>query len=243
MKVVAKWFFEHDADPPVALEQSRLVQSFHRDGHGVRWQRQVEHPVLRHIVRTLQPSDVRGQRLIVLWPPFMQGLVVKTLVAPDAQLCFIAPARLLQAFEGPEPKPLFSHIGQGGADDQGIASFQDSLVPQMIQRRQELPTRQIAGPTDDDKNVGLNLMFRHLQAPPYARSPVSYKDAEPVRQRQRPWRVKRETCEKGAIRSSGFAVPKTSNFGPRTLARPASLARLSCRGVLISTQTCRPAKF
>ena len=41
----------------------------------------------------------------------------------------------------------------------------------------------------------------------------------------RPWRVKRETGEKGAIRSSTFEVPKTSNFGPRTLARP---ARLSC---------------
>ena len=33
------------------------------------------------------------------------------------------------------------------------------------------------------------------------------------------------------VRSSGFEVPKTSNFGPRTivfLARPVSLARLSC---------------
>jgi hypothetical protein len=33
------------------------------------------------------------------------------------------------------------------------------------------------------------------------------------------------------VRSSGFEVPKTSNFGPRTLARrarPACLARLSC---------------
>jgi len=31
--------------------------------------------------------------------------------------------------------------------------------------------------------------------------------------------VKRATCEKGAIRSSGFEVPKTSNFGHRTLVR------------------------
>jgi hypothetical protein len=92
----------------------------------------------------------------------MQGLVVKALIAPDPQLRFIAPAGVLQTFEGPEPKPLFTHLGQGGADDQRVASFQDSLIPQMIQRRQELPTRQIAGRTDNDKDVGLNLMFRHL---------------------------------------------------------------------------------
>jgi hypothetical protein len=35
----------------------------------------------------------------------------------------------------------------------------------MIQRGQELPTREIASRTDDDKDVGLNLMFRHLQGP------------------------------------------------------------------------------
>ena len=52
------------------------------------------------------------------------------------------------------PEPLFTHLGQGGADDQRVASFQDSLVPQMIQRGQELPTRQIAGRTDDDKRHG-----------------------------------------------------------------------------------------
>ncbi len=103
----------------------------------------------------------------------MQGLVVKTLLAPDAQLCFIAPARLLQTFEGPEPKSLFTHLGQGGADDQRVVCFQDSLVPQMIQRGQELPTCQIAGRTDDDKDVGLNLMFRHPQAPQCERSTVS----------------------------------------------------------------------
>jgi len=33
----------------------------------------------------------------------------------------------------------------------------------MIQRGQELPTRQIAGRTDDDKHMGFNLMFRHPQ--------------------------------------------------------------------------------
>jgi hypothetical protein len=31
----------------------------------------------------------------------------------------------------------------------------------MIQRGHELPTCQITGPTDDDKDVRLNLMFRH----------------------------------------------------------------------------------
>src|SRR6266852_9848577 len=43
--------------------------------------------------------------------------------------------------------------------------------------------------------------------------------------------MKRETGEKGTIRSSGFEVSKTSNFGPRALLRlahPASLARLFC---------------
>ena len=91
---------------------------------------------------------------------------MKTLLAPDAQLCFIARTSLLQTLEGPEPKPLFTHLWQGGADDQRVAGFQDSLVPQMIQRGQELPTRQIASRTDDGKNVGFNLMVRHLQAPP-----------------------------------------------------------------------------
>ena len=33
-----------------------------------------------------------------------------------------------------------------------------------------------------------------------------------------------KTCGKGAIRSSGFEVPETSNFRPRTLARHASHA-------------------
>ena len=48
--------------------------------------------------------------------------------------------------------------------------------------------------------------------------------------------MKREKGEKGEVRSSGFEVPKTSNFGPRTLARltyPISLARLSCGSVLL----------
>src|SRR2546422_10489916 len=54
----------------------------------------------------------------------------------------------------------------------------------MIQRGQDLPTRQIAGPTDDDKDVGLNLMFRHPQAPSCERSTVSWQDAETVRQRR-----------------------------------------------------------
>jgi hypothetical protein len=100
----------------------------------------------------------------------MQGLVVKTLFAPAAQLRFIVPASLLQTFEGPEPKPLFTHLGQGSADDQRVADFQDSLVPQVIQRGQELPARQIAGRTDDDKHMGLNLLFRHPPGPPCEQS-------------------------------------------------------------------------
>jgi hypothetical protein len=45
--------------------------------------------------------------------------------------------------------------------------------------------------------------------------------------------VRREIGEKGTIRSSGFEVPRTSNFGPRTLPRlacPASRARISYTG-------------
>ena len=140
VKVAAEWFLEHDANPSMTFEQSRFVQPLHRIEHGVRWQRQVEHSVLRHAVRELQPTNVGGQRLIILWPSFMQALVVKTLLAPDAQLCFIARAPLTQTFEGPLPKPLFAHFRQGGADDQRVACFQGSLVPQMKQRRQELST-------------------------------------------------------------------------------------------------------
>jgi hypothetical protein len=33
----------------------------------------------------------------------------------------------------------------------------------MIQRGQELPSCQVAGRTEDDKHVRLNLMFRHPQ--------------------------------------------------------------------------------
>ena len=39
--------------------------------------------------------------------------------------------------------------------------------------------------------------------------------------------MKRETCEKNAIISSGFDVLETSNFGPRTLAHLARPAQLS----------------
>jgi len=48
--------------------------------------------------------------------------------------------------------------------------------------------------------------------------------------RQRPWTATYEA--RSEVRSSGFEVPKTSNFGPRTLARPACLVRLSCGSVL-----------
>ena len=63
-------------------------------------------------------------------------------------------------------KPLFTHLGQGSADNKRIASFQDSLISQMIERRQELPTREIASRTDDDKCMGFNLMVRHPPGPP-----------------------------------------------------------------------------
>ena len=68
-------------------------------------------------------------------------------------------------------------------------------------------------------------------------------DAEIVRQRHKSQRVKRETCEKGAIRSSWFEVPKTLNYQPRTLARPASLAQLSSGSILLFCYTCGPSKF
>jgi hypothetical protein len=57
-----------------------------------------------------------------------------------------------------------------------------------------------------------------------------------------PWRVKRETCEKGAIRCSGFEVPKTSNCGPRTvvcLTPPASLTCLTRLSYGVRTITNR----
>jgi len=60
-----------------------------------------------------------------------------------------------------------------------------------------------------------------------------------------PWRVKCEMCEKGAIRSSGFAVQNISNLGHQTLtplARPACLARLSWRSVLLFCHTGGPSK-
>ncbi len=41
--------------------------------------------------------------------------------------------------------------------------------------------------------------------------------------------MKRETDEKGVIRSSWFEVPKISNVGPQTLTRLACLVRRSCR--------------
>jgi hypothetical protein len=51
-----------------------------------------------------------------------------------------------------------------------------------------------------------------------------------------PWRVKREICANGStrVRRSGFDVPKTSNFGPRTLAsRLSRPAILQGRSVLV----------
>jgi hypothetical protein len=61
--------------------------------------------------------------------------------------------------------------------------------------------------------------------------------------------VKRETCEKGAIRSSKFEVrgskfrkPRTSDIEPlrlARLARPASLARLPCGSALLVSKGVR----
>src|SRR5262245_253685 len=149
-----------------------MIQPLHCDGYDVRWQRQIENPILQHIMRTLQPSDIRRQCPIILWPTLMQGLVVKTLLTPGAQVWFITATRLLQAFEGPEPKFLFTYLRHGGTHDQRVAPLQNSLIPQMVQRGKELPARQIASGTDDDKNMGLNLMFQHVQAPPNQRSTV-----------------------------------------------------------------------
>ena len=55
--------------------------------------------------------------------------------------------------------------------------------------------------------------------------------------RHRPWRVKHETCDNDAIRSLGFEVPQTLNFGPRTLGGPASLAQVSYGGVLLLSRS------
>jgi len=54
----------------------------------------------------------------------------------------------------------------------------------------------------------------------------------------------REARDMRERRDPKFEVPKTSNFGPRTLPRPtslASLARLSCGGVLLLSKPCRPS--
>src|SRR3954462_54184 len=133
MEIVAKWFFEYDTNPSAALEQSHLMQFLHRDRHDVRWQCQVEYPVLRHVVFALQPSDILGQQPIVLRSSFLQGLVVKTLLAPGTQLCFLTAASLLQTFDSPETEFLLTQLRHGGADDQRVASVQDSLISQFIE--------------------------------------------------------------------------------------------------------------
>src|SRR5688572_17948127 len=125
-------------------------------------------------MRMLQPSDVSCQRFVILWLSFMQSVVVKTFFAPKAQLRFIVPAGLPQTFERPVPEPVFSHFRQSRADDQRVVCFQYSLVPQLKERRQELPPSQIAGRTDDDEHMGFNLLFRHLQDSPREGSIVSY---------------------------------------------------------------------
>jgi len=59
----------------------------------------------------------------------------------------------------------------------------------------------------------------HLAAPPSPRHKSNVRQTPSLRSSETG-----ETCGKGAIRSSGFEVPETSNFGPRTLARHASHA-------------------
>ena len=95
MKVVSEWFLDHDADPAATLEECGAVQSFNGAGHGGRRQGQVEHSILAHAMRLLHALNVRRQRLIVLRTPLEQRVIVETLVAPGAQVFFIAPARFL----------------------------------------------------------------------------------------------------------------------------------------------------
>src|SRR5206468_12606366 len=118
-----------------------------------------------HAMRFLHALKIRRQRLIVLWTPLVQCMIVKTLVAPRAQVFFIAPTRFLQIFVGPEPEPLLAHLGQRRSDDQRILLFQDSLVSQMIERGEELATRQIPGRTQNDKDMWVNHELLHPAGP------------------------------------------------------------------------------
>ena len=65
------------------------------------------------------------------------------------------------------------------------------------------------------------------------------------------WTITRDARDmrrkaRSEVRRSGFEVPKTSNFGPRTLprlARPAFHVRQSCGSVFLIPHTCEPSKF
>jgi len=60
------------------------------------------------------------------------------------------------------------------------------------------------------------------------------------------WSTRHARKARSEVRCSGFEVPKTSKFGPRTvvrLARPASLAQLSCGNILLLCHTCEPSTF
>src|ERR1700704_4439368 len=111
------------------------------------------------MMRAFQPSDVQGQCLIVSWSTFIHALIEKRGIAPIAQRCSVAPAGLLKTFEGPTSKRLLTYLKGGGTDDQRVVSFQDSLIPQIIQRGQELPPCEITGRTEDNKDVWLRLLF------------------------------------------------------------------------------------
>src|SRR3977135_3137179 len=62
-----------------------------------------------------------------------------------------------------------------------------------------------------------------IAQPAWSGWPIASPNDSPPIARSPRWRVKRKMCAKDANRSSGFEVPKTSNFGPRTLVHPRSV--------------------
>jgi len=73
--------------------------------------------------------------------------------------------------------------------------------------------------------------FRHRKPPPFLPrfpcSPALSQDAEKVRQRHRPWRVKRETCEKSTNWCSKFKKPRPLDLAPSSVSRVAHLLLVS----------------
>ncbi len=160
-KIVPERFLEHDAHPAVTLQEIHLIQPFHHGRNNVRRQGEVEDPVLRHAVRPLQPPDESGQSFEILGRPLANGLIVNAGVAPVPEFVDVARAGRSQPFERPEAKGFLAHLGQGRSDDQRVLLFQQSLIPQMIKRRQELPAGQIARPPQDDEHMRLNRLLLH----------------------------------------------------------------------------------